>query len=167
MTTGTQGGAPPALDEVDRRLLHRLAEELPLDLGQIAGEIGTTAEDAGQRLRRLRDAGVVRECAAQLDAAAAGLGCTAFLLVRVAQNGDNLAAIRQLLGDLEAVEEAHAVSGDFDWLLKVRTASIAEIQELVTGRLSLVPGFIRAQTCIVLDTACDFVNADRVRLAGY
>ncbi|HEU4349070.1 MAG TPA: Lrp/AsnC ligand binding domain-containing protein, partial [Actinoplanes sp.] len=60
-----------------------------------------------------------------------------------------------------------AVGGDFDWLLKVRAATLAELQDIVTGKLSLVPGFIRAQTCIVLETACDFVNADRVRLAGY
>lgn len=156
-----------ALDDVDRRLLHRLAEELPVDLTVVAAEIGTTAGDAAERLRRLREAGVVRECVAQLEPAALGVGCTAFLLVRVAQTADNLTAIRQLLSDLEAVEEAHAVGGDFDWLLKVRAATLAELQDIVTGKLSLVPGFIRAQTCIVLETACDFVNADRVRLAGY
>ncbi|HEU4348270.1 MAG TPA: Lrp/AsnC family transcriptional regulator, partial [Actinoplanes sp.] len=139
----------------------------PVDLTAVAGEIGTTADDAAQRMLRLRRAGVVRECVAKIEPAAVGVGCTAFLLVRVAQNADNLAAIRQLLSDLEAVEEAHAVSGDFDWLLKVRAATLAELQDLVTGKLSLVPGFIRAQTCIVLETACDFVNADRVRLAGH
>ena len=159
MTTG--------LDDVDRRLLHRLAEELPVDLSAVAGEIGTTPDDAAQRLLRLRGAGVVRECVAKIEPAAVGVGCTAFLLVRVAQNADNLAAIRQLLSDLETVEEAHAVGGEFDWLLKVRVASLAELQDVVTGKLSLVPGFIRAQTCIVLETACDFVNADRVRLAGH
>ena len=97
------------LDELDRRLLHRLAEELPLDLTAVAREIGTTADDAAQRFLRLRGAGVVSECVARIDPAAVGIGCTAFLLVRVAQNADDLAAIRQLFGDLEAVEEAHAV----------------------------------------------------------
>ena len=155
------------LDDVDRRLLHRLAEELPVDLNAVAVEVGTTPEDAAQRFLRLRGAGVVRECVAKIEPAAVGIGCTAFLLVRVAQNADNLAAIRQLLGDLEAVEEAHAVGGEFDWLLKVRAASLADLQDIVTGKLSLVPGFIRAQTCIVLETACDFVNADRVRMAGH
>jgi Lrp/AsnC family transcriptional regulator, leucine-responsive regulatory protein len=155
------------LDDVDRRLLHRLAEELPVDLTAVAGEIGTTADDAARRLTRLRAAGVVGECVAKIEPAAVGVGCTAFLLIRVAQNADNLTALRQLLTDLEAVEDAHAVGGDFDWILKVRAASLAELQDLVTGKLSLVPGFIRAQTCIVLETACDFVNADRVRLAGH
>jgi len=102
------------LDDLDRRLVHRLAEELPLDLTAVAREVGTTPEDAHERLLRLRGAGVVRECVAQIDPAAVGLGCTAFLLVRVAQNADNFASIRQILGDLEAVEEAHAVGGDFD-----------------------------------------------------
>ena len=155
------------LDDVDRRLLHRVAEDLPVDLTEVAAQIGTTPEDAQQRLRRLRETGVIRELVAQIDPAAVGLGCTAFLLVRVAQNADNFSAIRQVLSDLEAVEEAHAVGGEFDWLLKVRAESLADLQDVVTGKLSLVPGFIRAQTCIVLDTACEFVNADRVRLAGH
>jgi Lrp/AsnC family leucine-responsive transcriptional regulator len=154
------------LDDVDRRLLHRLAEEVVPDLSQVAVEIGTTVADAGARYRRLRDAGVIREVVARLDPAAVGAGFTAFLMLRVAQNAENYDVVHQMLADLEAVEEAHAVSGDFDWVLKVRSASLAEVQALVTRHLSLLPGFIRAQTWMVLDTACEFVNADRVRLAG-
>jgi Lrp/AsnC family leucine-responsive transcriptional regulator len=157
----------PEMDALDRLLLHRLAEELPVDLTVVAEEIGTTVADATARLARLRSDGVVRECVARIEPAAVGVEVTAFLLVRVAQNADNRTAIRQLLGDLEAVEEAHAVGGDFDWLVKVRAASLADLQDVVTGKLPLMPGFIRAQTCIVLETACDFVNADRVRLAGF
>jgi Lrp/AsnC family leucine-responsive transcriptional regulator len=154
------------LDAVDRRLLHRLAEDLQPDLGPLAAEVGTTESDAGDRLARLRSEGVVRECVARLDPASIGIAVTAFLLVRVAQNAENHAVIRQLLGDLEEVEEAHAVSGDFDWLIKVRSPSLPEVQTLVAQRLSLLPGFVRAQTCVVLDTACDYVNAGRVRTVG-
>ena len=59
------------LDDVDRRLLHRLAEEVVPDLSQVAVEIGTTVADAGARYRRLRDAGGIREVVARLDPAAA------------------------------------------------------------------------------------------------
>jgi Lrp/AsnC family leucine-responsive transcriptional regulator len=154
------------LDDADRRLLHRLAEEVRPDLSQVAGEVDLTVDDAYARYERLLHAGVVRECVARLDPAAVGAGFTAFLMVRVAQNAENYTTVRQMLADLEPVEEAHAVSGEFDWVLKVRCASLAEVQGLVTSHLSLVPGFIRAQTWIVLDTACDYVNADRVRLVG-
>ncbi|HKG49386.1 MAG TPA: Lrp/AsnC family transcriptional regulator [Actinomycetales bacterium] len=160
--------SPPrtTLDDVDRRLLHRLAEEVHPDLSSVATEIGTTVDDAVARYERLRRDGVIAELVARVDPSAVGIGVTAFLLVRFAQNAENYDVVRQMLADLEDVEEAHAVSGDFDWLLKVRAASLAEVQTLVTQRLSLVPGFLRAQTCMVLDTACDWVNADRVRLAG-
>lgn len=158
--------ATPDLDDVDRRLLHRLAEDLPVDVAVLGAQVDVPADEAARRLARLVSLGVVREAVAHVDAAAVGVGFTAFLLVRVAQTTENYAVIRQMLGDLEAVEEAHAISGDFDWLLKVRSSSLAGVQALVTGQLSLVPGFIRAQTCVVLDTACDYVNADVVRLAG-
>jgi Lrp/AsnC family transcriptional regulator, leucine-responsive regulatory protein len=158
--------APAELDAVDRRLVHRLAEDAAPDLERLGPEIGISAEDARHRYERLRRAGVITECVARISPEAVGVGLTAFLMVRLAQNAENYAVVRQMLGDLEAVEEAHAVSADFDWLLKVRTSSLAEVQTLVTQHLSLIPGFLRAQTCLVLDTACDAVNADRVRLAG-
>jgi len=158
--------ATTELDDLDRRLVHRLAENASPDLRRVADEIGTTLEDATSRYDRLRESGVIRECCAQVDPAAVGVGLTAFLMVRLAQNAENYPVVRQLLGDLESVEEAHAVSGDFDWLLKVRAASLAEVQEVVTQHLPVVPGFVEAQTCVVLDTACDWVNADRVRMVG-
>ena len=154
------------LDDLDVRLLHRLAEETRPELTAVAGEIGTTVQDAEQRYDRLRARGAIREHVARIDPAAVGVPMTAFLLVRLVQNSGTYPAVSRMLRDLEAVEEAHAVSGDFDWLLKVRAASLAEVQALVTEKLSLVPGFLRAQTCLVMDTACDWVNADRVRTAG-
>jgi Lrp/AsnC family leucine-responsive transcriptional regulator len=158
--------APGELDALDRRLVHRLAEDAVPDLELVAEQIGTTGEDARRRFARLRETGVITECVAHISPEAVGVGLTAFLMVRLAQNAENYAVVRQMFADLEAVEEAHAVSADFDWLLKVRAASLAEVQTLVTQHLSLIPGFLRAQTCLVLDTACDQVNADRVRLAG-
>ncbi|MDQ2674669.1 MAG: Lrp/AsnC family transcriptional regulator [Chloroflexota bacterium] len=155
-----------ALDDVDRRLLHRLAEDLRPDLAEVARDIGTSAEDAAARFDRLRAGGVIAECVAKLDPPSVGVGLTAFLMVRLAQTGDDYDVARRMFADLEAVEEAHAVSGEFDWVLKVRASSLAEIQHVVTQRLSFVPGFVRAQTWMVLDTACDTVNADRVRLVG-
>jgi DNA-binding Lrp family transcriptional regulator len=155
------------LDEVDRRLLHRLAEEVTPDLSAVAAEIGSTPDDAMRRFERLRELGAIKECVARIDPGAVGAGFTAFLMIRVAQNAENYRVIRQMFADLEAVEEAHAVSGDFDWLLKVRAPSLAEVQNLVTQHLSLIPGYVRAQTWVVLDTACDYVNADLVRMAGY
>ncbi|MHB1503981.1 MAG: Lrp/AsnC family transcriptional regulator [Acidimicrobiales bacterium] len=156
-----------ALDDADRRIIHRLAEGVEPELDSVANDAGVPLGEARQRFERLRTSGVVRECAVRIEPSAVGLPVTGFLLVRVAQNSENYEAICQMVRDLEEVEEAHAVSGDFDWLLKVRCWSLNDLQRLVIDRLSLLPGYIRSQTCIVLDTACDYANADVVTSAGY
>lgn len=153
------------LDAVDRRLLHLVAEGVKPDLTELAADLGTDLTEARRRFQRLCELGVVRECVARVEPAAVGVGFTAFLLVRLAQNAENDDVVRQMLGNLEEVEEAHAISGDFDWLVKVRTTSLPAVHDLVTRHLSLLPGFLRAQTCLVLDTACDHVNADVVKVA--
>lgn len=156
----------PELDEVGRRLVHRLAEGVDADLRAVASDVGIDEEEARQRVVRLREAGILREFAARIDPSSVGLPVAAFLLLRLAQNGGNYEAVRRMLADVEEVEEAHAVSGEFDWLVKVRARSLEQLQRLVIERLSLLPGHIRTQTCVVLDTACDHVNAEAVALAG-
>jgi DNA-binding Lrp family transcriptional regulator len=154
------------LDEVDRRLVHRLAEGVEADLRTVARDVGIAEEEARDRVARLRSNGTLREVAARIDPSTVGLPVTAFLVLRVAQNRGNYEAIRQVLRDCEQVEEAHAVSGSFDWLVKVRASSLEQLQHLVVERISLLPGYIRAEAWVVLDTACDHVNAEAVTLAG-
>lgn len=155
----------PRLDDVDRRLLHRLGEQAEPDLAALAPDVGTTEADARARYARLRAVGVVRDCAVRVEPAAVGAPVTAFLLLRVAVTAGTRDAVRRLLVDLEEVEEAHAVSGPADWLLKVRLAAPADLEALVAERLPLVPGFVRAEPVVVVETACDKANADLVRLA--
>ncbi len=154
-------------DDVDRRLLHRLAEGVEPVLQGVAEEVGVSEEELHRRLSHLRQSGALLEIAARIGPASVGYPVTGFCLLRVAQNASNYGSVRKMLRDCEEVEEAHAVSGDFDWLVKVRARSIEHLQHLVIDRLSLIPGFIRAQTCMVLDTACERTNANAVALAGY
>lgn len=156
-----------SLDDVDRRLLHRLAEGIEPDLSGMADDVGVADEEIRHRLAALRRSGALREVTARIEPASVGYPITGFCLLRVAQNASNYETVRQMLRDCEEVEEAHAVSGDFDWLVKVRARSIDHLQRFVIDRLSLIPGYIRAQTCMVLDTACEQTNADIVSLAGF
>jgi DNA-binding Lrp family transcriptional regulator len=59
---------------------------------------------------------------------------------------------------MDQVEEAHAISGRYDWLVKVRAESVEELQHLLTTKLALLPGFVRAETLVALSTACDYTN---------
>ena len=148
---------PHDLTPDDWRVIHLLAEDAG-DLPRIAHELGRPVEEVSAHLERLQERGVVTEITARISPAAVGLPITAFYVLQVAQNADTYEAVERLLRDMDQVEEAHAVSGRYDWLVKVRAVSVEELQQLLTTRLALLPGFVRAETLVVLSTACDYAN---------
>lgn len=150
---------PPDLDALDRKLVHLLGHDAH-DLEAVAREVGAEPSEVRERLARLRVAGVIDEVVARVVPARMGLPVTAFYTVRVAQNQTTYEAVETLIRDIDQVEEAHAVSGSYDWLVKVRAESVDDLQRLLTHRLALLPGFVRAETMVVLSTACDRVNVD-------
>jgi DNA-binding Lrp family transcriptional regulator len=148
---------PADLDSLDWKLIHVLTREAG-DLARVADEVGCDEAEVSGRLFQLREKGVVGEVVARVAPATVGLPITAFYLLRVAQNEPTYEAVEKLLRDIDQVEEAHAVSGQFDWLVKVRAQSVDDLQRLLTQKLALLPGFVRAETMVVLTTACDHVN---------
>ncbi len=154
------GGTISDLDRVDWRLIHTLAESAPIDVHALAGELNLPETEIETRLERLLDAGVVSGVRAEINATAVGLPVTAFFMIRVAQNADAYQAIERLIKDIDQVEEAHAVGGQYDWIVKVRAESPEDLRLLLTGRLALLPGFVRAETMVVMGSACDRVNVE-------
>jgi DNA-binding Lrp family transcriptional regulator len=148
---------PEDLTPDDWRVIHLLAEDAA-DLPRIARELGRTVEEVSAHAERLRERGVVTEITARINPGAIGLPITGFYVLQVAQNADTYEAIERLLRDMDQVEEAYAISGRYDWLVKVRAESVEELQHLLTTRLALLPGFVRAETLVVLSTACDYTN---------
>lgn len=147
----------PSLTSDDWRTIHLLAEDAG-DLPKVAGELGCSVEEVNARVKRLREQGVLGEISARVRPEAVGLPVTGFFVLHVAQNADTYEAVERLLRDIDQVEEAHAVSGRYDWLVKVRAMSVEDLQHLLTGSLALLPGFVRAETLVVLSTACDYTN---------
>lgn len=146
-----------ALSSDDWRLIHLLAEDAA-DLPRLARELEWSVAEVSARIETLRERGVIGEVAARIRPAAVGLPVTGFYVLHVAQNADTYDALERMLRDIDQVEEAHAVSGRYDWLVKVRAASVEDLQRLLTGQLALLPGFVRAETLVVMSTACDYSN---------
>jgi DNA-binding Lrp family transcriptional regulator len=149
------------LDMEDRRLLHLLGHDAAA-IASIAQEIGLSTADVEQRLHDLIDRGVISDIVARIAPDRVGLPITAFYFLRVSQNAEDTEAFDALIRDVDQVEEAHTVSGQYDWLVKVRARSVADVQELLTHKIAVLPGFVRGETMIVLSTAADRVNADAV-----
>lgn len=148
------------MDIVDWQIVNLLGHGSKPDLSWLAEETGCPTAEVDRRLSALVQEGIVLGTEARMAPSRLGLPITAFFMVRVAQNAEVYAAVAELVKEIDQVEEAHAVSGQFDWIVKVRAADPDDLQRLLTHRLAKLPGFVRAESLVVLATPCERANVE-------
>jgi Lrp/AsnC family transcriptional regulator len=109
------------LDDTDRKILKALQEDASRSLDEIAKEVGSSKTPVWNRIRKLREAGVIGRQTVQLDAEALGFEACFFVLIRTSEHEATWQkAFLKALRDRPEVQEAHRLAGDIDYILKVR-----------------------------------------------
>jgi Lrp/AsnC family transcriptional regulator len=109
------------LDEMDRKILAALQEDASQSLDEIARKVGSSKTPVWNRIRRMKEAGVILRTTALLDAEALGLEACFFVLVRTSEHeADWQRRFLDVLRRRPEVLEAHRLAGDIDYILKVR-----------------------------------------------
>lgn len=109
------------IDATDRNILSALQEDASQSLEEIARKVGSSKTPVWNRIRKLREAGVIRQQTVILDPEALGLEACFFVLIRTSEHEAEwqqkfLTALRER----PEVLEAHRLAGDIDYILKVR-----------------------------------------------
>src|SRR5690242_431894 len=108
-------------DDTDRKILTELQRDAGQSLDEIARAVGSSKTPVWNRIRRMREAGVIRQQTVLLNAEALGFEATFFVLIRTSEH--EAAWQKKFLAALRArpeVQEAHRLAGDIDYILKVR-----------------------------------------------
>lgn len=109
------------IDDLDRKILALLQRDATLSLDEIARQVGSSKTPVWNRIRKLREAGVIRGQVALLDAEALGFEACFFVLIRTsAHEADWQRRFLKAVRDRPEVQEAHRLAGDIDYILKVR-----------------------------------------------
>jgi len=112
------------LDDMDRKILAELQEDAAQSLDEIARKVGSSKTPVWNRIRRMKEAGVILRQTALLDAEALGLEACFFVLIRTSEHeADWQRRFLQVLRERPEVMEAHRLTGDIDYILKVRVAN--------------------------------------------
>ena len=133
------GQTPVRLDEVDRKILSLLQQDASLSLDQIADRVGASKTPVWNRIRKLREAGVIRRQVAILDPEALGLEACFFVLVRTSEHeADWQRRFLDVLKRRPEVLEAHRLAGDIDYILKVRVKNARAYDQFYQALISEV-----------------------------
>ncbi|AVO36994.1 Lrp/AsnC family transcriptional regulator [Pukyongiella litopenaei] len=109
------------IDATDRKILIELQRDASQSLDEIARQVGSSKTPVWNRIRKMREAGVIGRQTVELDAQALGFEACFFVLIRTSEHeADWQAAFLRALKERPEVQEAHRLAGDIDYILKVR-----------------------------------------------
>lgn len=109
------------IDETDRKILRAMQRDASQSLDEIAREVGSSKTPVWNRIKKMREAGIIGQQTVHLDAQALGFEACFFVLIRTSEHEAawQQAFLAALLARNE-VQEAHRLAGDIDYILKVR-----------------------------------------------
>jgi Lrp/AsnC family transcriptional regulator len=109
------------LDAVDRKILAELQADASQSLDAIAEKVGSSKTPVWNRIRKMREAGVIGPQTVIVDAEKLGFDACFFVLVRTSEHeAEWQAAFLHALKARPEVMEAHRLAGEIDYILKVR-----------------------------------------------
>ena len=119
-----ENGMSVRIDDQDRKILAELQRDAGQSLDEIAKKIGSSKTPVWNRIRKLREAGVLGSPTVVLDAEALGFDACFFVLIRTSEHeAEWQSKFLKALQDRPEVQEAHRLAGDIDYILKVRVAN--------------------------------------------
>ncbi|SRX79548.1 AsnC family transcriptional regulator [Kineococcus radiotolerans = ATCC BAA-149] [Mycolicibacterium parafortuitum] len=121
------------LDRTDEAILQVLQDDGRISTADLARRVSLSPSATADRVRRLVDAGVITGYTATVSATALGYSIMAF--VRLAYPSGNYKPLHDLLEVTPEVVEAHHVTGEDCFILKVLARSMSDLERL-TGRLA-------------------------------
>ena len=137
------------MEDIDRRILVELGQSGRMSYTDLGKSTGLSTSAVHQRVRRLEERGVITGYAARIDPALTGGSITAFISCKPfdpAAPDDT----PERLSDIAEIDACHSVAGEENYILKVRVATPAELEQLLTTIRTKAN--VSTRTTIVLST---------------
>jgi len=122
-----------SLDATDWRILETLQADGRASYAELARAVSMSPSAVTERVRRLEEAGVITGYSAVVDPERLGLSIMAFVRLRYPTN--NYKPFHSLVETTPEITEAHHVTGEDCFVLKVLARSMRHLEE-ITGRIS-------------------------------
>ncbi len=109
------------IDETDRKILLELQEDAGRSLDEIARAVGSSKTPVWNRIRKMREAGIIGPQVVIPDPEKLGFEACFFVLIRTSEHeADWQRKVLKARRERPEVMEAHRLAGEIDYILKVR-----------------------------------------------
>jgi Lrp/AsnC family leucine-responsive transcriptional regulator len=124
------------LDRIDLHILDELQANARISIAELAKRVALTPTPCARRVQQLEAAGFIKAYATLLDQAALGLPVNAFVEVRlVRESKAEVAEFESAVNSYPEVMECWAMSGGYDYLLRVVTSDLDGYNDFLRHQL--------------------------------
>lgn len=141
----------PNLDKKDLQILQLLQQNARITIKDIATKIHLSTTPVYERIKRMENAGIIKQYAAIVDNTKVNRGLIVICHVSLKQHSRDAGVdfIRQI-NSFQEVAECYSISGEFDFLLKVLCADMNTYYDFHINKLSSIENMGHVQSTFVM-----------------
>lgn len=141
------------LDRYDKAILKALQRDGRISNVQLAAQVSLSESACLRRVRALEGSGLIDRYAALLNQARSGLSVDVFVHIGLhREENRELQAFEEAVRSIPEVMECYLMTGEFDYLLRVVVADMADYERLHKDALTRLPGVARVNSSVAIRT---------------
>ena len=141
------------LDRYDKLILDALQKDGRISNVQLAARVNLSESACLRRVRALEDAGYIDRYVALVNQSRVGLGGNVLVHIGLhREEQSELAAFEAAVQDIPEVMECYLMTGEFDYLLRVVVADMADFERIHKDTLTRLPGVARVNSSFGIRT---------------
>ncbi len=139
------------MDRYDRHILEALQQDGRISNKQLAERVNLSESACLRRVRALEDSGTIQRYVAMLSQDKVGV--SGDVLVHIGlhrEEQSELAAFEEAVRQIPEVMECYLMTGEFDYLLRVVVADMADFERIHKEELTRLPGVARVNSSVAI-----------------
>ena len=139
------------LDRIDYKILSELRKDGRLTVTELAEKVMLSTSPCWTRLKRLENLNVIEGYTANINPKAIGINELFFIEITLERHDDEiLDQFSETLANMPEVVEAHLVTGDYDYLVKVAVKNSEHYERFLRKNLYKMKGIRHTRTIFAL-----------------
>ena len=140
------------LDKTDRKILKLLQQNARIAMTELAEKVGLSTTPVTERVRRLEREGIISGYHARLNPHALGQILLVFVEIKLrSKSGNIFEDFRREVALIPQIMECHLVSGEYDYLIKVRLPDMSAYRDMLGNILLQLPAAAESRSYVVME----------------
>ena len=142
------------IDNVDRGILSELMINAKVPYTEIAKKLIVSAGTIHVRMKKMEEAGIVKNSRLHINYELLGFDLTAFLGIYL-EKGSTYTDVIQQLNLIPEIVEAHYTTGVYSIFAKIRCKNTKHMRQILNEEIQSIKGIQRTETIISLEQSID------------